>query len=423
MWATVFVTHRDLRSFVKACLERSHPAPLDVTVDAGEVARACPGCTCDRDNRRRLLPNEMSPCEWHFQFESLVEPKHSDRIRGLAIDLDGGWTPVKRERLALGSCQFFTSSFPRLATLRWTNEETDHANYLFTTPPFPPTLRSLTYVGTWSTFFASVNNLTSFVFESDCGPGGTSVEAVRLFMLNNQSLESLEFKYVDFEGDPKGPPVHLPNLKSLSIGIAYKELSTIIRVPALSRLSSLRISSQQHGSLYTLHATGDGITFFAKCLAREFTETWEDFTGYARPTIHHVRLEDGPEVDSCGDHVTLLSLLSDVHTLEIGDCYFPFWYPGFMCDLKQLGPQLKIIRFAISDELEPFKGSNEYGDWGGFFLDRIEELVKYRFEQGRPFSAVERMVVNRSERTNRQEDYVWRCFYGSHELSQYVRPA
>lgn len=422
VWSTVFVTQRDCRSFVEACLERSHPAPLDVTVDAGEVVRAYPGCTCDKDNRKRLLPNEMDPCEWHFQFESLAEPKYSNRIHTLDMDLDGEWIPAeKMEQFALGSCRFFTSSFPQLVTLRWKNEKTDHANYLFPTLPSPLTLRSLTYVGAWSTFFAPVNNLTSFVFESSCGPDGTSVEAIRLFVSNNPSLESLEFKYVDFEGDPGGPPVHLLNLKSLNIGIPYKELSTIIRVPALNRLSSLRISLQHNPYTYMLRATGDGIAFSARCLPHQFGETWEDFTGYARPAIHHIRLEDGLN-GNCGERIPLLPLLSDVHTLEIGKGCFPFWYHGFLDDLKQLGPQLKVIRFGISGELEPFRGSSEYEVCGGLFLDRIEELVKYRFGQGHPFSVIERMVAGGSEQTNRQEDYVWRCFYGSRRLSQYVRP-
>ena len=393
-------------------------------MDAAEMQLACTGCTCDKDNRRRLLPNERTRCEWHFQFESLAEPKHSNRIRTLDIDLDGRWVPeAEREQLALGSCRFFTSSFPRLATLRWQNEKTDYADYLFSTPPFPPTLRSLTYAGAWGTLIAPVNNLTSFVFDSDCGPKGTDVEAVRLFMLNNRSLESLELKYVDFEGSSRGPPVHLPNLKSLTVGFPYKELSIIIRVPALHRLSSLRISSQRDTFLYMLYATGDCITFSAQFLPRGFAETWEGFTGYARPAIHHVRLDDGPEVDDCGDDtITLLSLLSDVRALEIGNGYFPSWYNGFSDDLKQLGPQLKIIRFAVSDELEPFKGSEKYDILGGRFLDKIEELVKYRFEQGRPLSVIERMSVGGSEQINRQQDYVWRCFYGSRRLSQYVRP-
>jgi len=422
VWSTIFVTQKDHRSFVEVCLQRSHPASLDVTMDAADMAWTRPGCTCDKDDRGRLLPDERNPCEWHFQFESLAEPKHSNRIRTLDINFDGGWIPATEgARVALGSCRFFTLSFPRLATLRWENESTKYANHLFSTTPFPPTLRSLTYVGAWSSFIMPVNNLTSFIFESDCGLEGISVELVRLFVLNNRSLESLEFKFADFDGDSEGPPVHLLNLKSLSIGLAYRELSTIIRVPAFRRLSSLRISSLDSIS-YTLDATGDGIAFSAKCFASDFAGTWEDFTGYARPAIHHIRLDDGPVVD--GDHdITFVSVLLDAHTLETGNTYFPFWYDGFFLDdLKKLGPQFKTIRFAVPEELEPFEESDEYEGCGGFFLDKIEELVKYRFEQGRPFSVVERMVVGGSERTNRQEDYVWRSFYGSRKLSRYVRP-
>ena len=49
-----------------------------------------------------------------------------------------GWTPVKRERLTLGSYRFLTSSFPRLTTLRWKNAEVDYVDQLFTILPFPP---------------------------------------------------------------------------------------------------------------------------------------------------------------------------------------------------------------------------------------------------------------------------------------------
>jgi len=424
VWSTVFVTQNDCRSFIEACLRRSHPVPLDVTVDASEVARTRSGCTCGKDSRRRLFPNESIPCEWHFQFESLAEPKYSSRIHTLNIDFDGGFVPyAESEWLALGSCRFFTSLFPRLATIKWENQETEHANYLFTIPPFPPTLRSLTYVGAWGNFIAPVSNLTSFVFDSGCSSKGTSVEAVRLFLLNNQSLESLDLKYVDFEGDSKGSPVHLPNLKSLVACYPAERLSTIIRVPPFCRLSSLRISSSQDTTC-SLYATGDGITFSAECFARNFAETWGGLTGYARPTIRHIRLEGGRGVGDCGDYgIMFVSVLSDAHTLEIGNGYFPFWYDRFLDDLKHLGPQLKVIRFAISDKLEPFKRSDEYEACGGFLLDQIEELVKYRFERGRPFSTVERMVVGGSEWANRQQDYVWRCFYGSRKLCQYVRPA
>ena len=242
-----------------------------------------------------LLPNESDPCEWHFQFEPLAETKHSGRIRTLDISFDNDWVPlVERARYPLGSCRFFTSSFPRLATLTWKNKETNHADYLFTTSPFVPTLRSLTYVGAWSNLIAQVNNLTSFVFENESGL--TNTEAVRLFMLNNRSLESLSLQIDTIEGGSKGPPVHLSNLKSLTIGAPVKKLSTIFRVPALRRLSSLRISTDSEADIYTLSATGDEITLTAKCYPRDFAETWEDLTGEAKPLIRHIRLyDDEPE--------------------------------------------------------------------------------------------------------------------------------
>jgi hypothetical protein len=60
-------------------------------------------------------------------------------------------------------------------------------------------------------------------------------------MRNNRSLESLYLKWIDFEGESKGPPVQLLNLKSFSVGLGapIKKLSTIILVPAFRALSSL----------------------------------------------------------------------------------------------------------------------------------------------------------------------------------------
>ena len=250
VWSAVYITKEDRRSFIETCLERSHPVALEVTVEAGRLGRTNPGCTCDEGGK--LMPNEKNPCEWHFQFEPLAETKHSDRIRALDINFDGEWVhPLGRTRLALGSCRFFTSSFPRLVTLTWKNEVTNHTDHLFAHPPFVPTLRSLTYMGGWSSLIAQVNNLTSFVFDSDSRPWGTGTETFRLFIRNNRSLESLYLKWVDFEGDPKGPPVQLLNLKSLSVGLPVKKLSTIIRVPAFQRLSSIQISSEE-AEIYTI---------------------------------------------------------------------------------------------------------------------------------------------------------------------------
>jgi len=190
---------------------------------------------------------------------------------------------------------------------------------------------------------------------------------------------------------------------------------------ALRCLSSLRIGSDDP-DYYTLHATGDGITLSVGCFPSVLAETWENITGCAKPTIRHVHLDDsGPWVEPYGGGVTFVSLLLDAHTLEIGDGYFPFWYDGFLDDLKQLGPQLKIIRFAISEELEPFPEDDD-SLWDGELLDSIEDLVQYRFHQGRPLSAVERMVTNKGERANREQDFIWRCFYNDREICKYVQP-
>ena len=408
------------------CLERSYPAALDVTVEAGRIGWIHEGCTCDKGGRGRLMPNEKNPCAWHFQFELLAKTKHSNRIRTLDINFDGEWTPsTERARFALGSCRFFTASFPQLITLTWKNEDTNHADHLFADPPFVASLRSLTYVGGWSSLISQVRNLTSFVFDSESRPWGTGTEAFRSFMRNNRSLESLYLKWIDFEGDAKGPPVQLLNLRSLSVGPSppIKKLSTIILVPAFQRLSSLRISSAD-AEAYTISATGDDITLTAECSPRDFAETWEDLTGYAKPVIRHVRLYDGSEcVDHCGsDYTTVILLMMDAQTLEVGCNYLMGWYDGFWEDMKQLGPQLKTIRFEVSGDMDPCPNDGcMHEDWDVELWENIEDLVKYRSDQGRPFSTVERLVVSESERENRLQAYVWRCFYGSRNVSQYVR--
>jgi len=428
LWSAVFIAQRDRRSFVEACLERSRPVALDVTLDARRSSWVQPGCTCDRGGRGSLLPNEFDPCERHFQLESLAEAKHSNRIRALDIDFDGISLPpmkktegVEKVRLALGSCRFFALFFPQLTTLSWTNMDTEHANYLFSTSPFTPPLRSLTYIGPWDGLVVGVNNLTSFEYTGDWSDK-IRVEDFRSFLLNNCSLESLGLECVNFEGDLVGPPVPLPNLKSLSVGLTENKLSAIIRVPGFQRLSSLRVEPED-AEFYALSATGDGIAFSAKCSPGEIAETWDVFTGSTRPTIRHIHLCGFGPVVSYGDNdeVAFASMLSDVHTLELGVGYFPYWYDAFLDDLKQLGSQLKIIRLEIPEGLEPFPGDVDL--WQDVeLLDSIEDLVQDRFLQGRPLSVVERMVTSGSERVNREQDFAWRCLYDGRKLSRFITP-
>jgi hypothetical protein len=375
-----------------------------------------------------LRPNEKIPCEWHFAFEPLATLEHSKRIRTLDIDFRGTYnldSHARGEIFALEGCRFFSLSFPQLTSLTWNGAGKIYAKHIFSSSPFTPTLRSLSFEGPLDGSFTRVNNLTSFTFVNHEAIG-PSVEAFRLFMLNNQSLESLSLDIIIFEGDAMGPPVDLPNLKSFRVRPNRGILSAIIHVPAIQRLSSLRISLVRTGRL-VLDATGDTITLSVETVLHKTAGVWQDLTGDARPEIHHVRLNDYPEGDRyyyhCDDGREIIPLLTDACILEVGRGYLPFLYSGFLDDLKQLGPQLKTIRFEVWEEVEPFRErDDEYERRGGSLLDQIEGLVKYRFEQGHPFSAVERMVVSESERSNRLQDHIWRRFYDSRNLGRYVRP-
>ena len=426
MWSTIFATQQDSRGFVEMCVERSQATALDVTVDAYLWGRTRPGCSCDRDERKRLLPNERNPCEWHFAFEALAIPEHSKRIRTLDVGFRRSYYGTTVE-LVLGSCRFFGSSFPQLATLGWDAGFTEHSKYTFSRSLFTPTIRSLSFNGYWGDFFTQANNLTSLTL-AGCRYG-IDAEAFRMFMLSNQSLESLSLDIYHFKGDLNGPPVILPNLKSFTLQFSPEFVSKIVRVPALQHLSSLEVSLEGivDDMEVILTATVDDFTILVKTDLRDVIGIWEGLTRDARPTIRHVRFckySEGEDYDWESDFngSAVIPLLVDAHTLEIGRGYLLSWYHGFLDDLKQLGPQLKTIRFEIPEGMGPPKDSSDvYERHGGKLLDQIEELVKYRFEHGRPFSVVERMMVGETGRVRRQQDSVWRCFYGDRGLGQYVQ--
>ena len=324
--------------------------------------------------------------------------------------------------LALGSCRFFHLPPLQLVNLKWNNMYTVYANNLFSAQPFPPTLRSLSFNGSWHDQLPKVNNLTSLTLSGY--HEGTSAETFRRVMLNNPFLETLSVRWINFKHDSNGPPVDLLNIKSFSIASPHWILPTLIRVPALRRISSLLLSpTDLRLAGFKFYATGDGIEFTARSDLHTFTEIWEDFTKDARPSIRHVRIEDPEKLVAGWDEgsAVFTVFLRDAHTLEVGSICSRCWCSDFWGYLKLLGPQLKTIRFEIPEETEPFRGSEEYWDWGGGWLDAIEDLVVYRFENGRPFSSVERMVVSDGETANRQQEFVWRWFYNDRRLDRYVQ--
>lgn len=423
VWATIFATQADRRSFVEMCLERSYPAPLDVTVDARYSGPEHASCVCDWDKRSRRLPSEVDPCKWHFVFEPLAEKRHSERIHALEILLDDTLrTSENRVPLALEGCRFFDLPSLPLTSLKWIDKNTQYANYLFSVSPFLPTLRSISFRGSCYDQLTKLSNLTSFTLKEPCL--GISAEMFRTFMLNNQSLEMLSLDYVEFEGGSNGPPAHLPNLKSFNVYFSEVNLSTLFRIPALQGLSFLLISTDEDRGCwdYTYRATGEGIEFAFKGSPPVIAKAWRDITGYVNPTIKHIRLENPDEVRLDEDEDPAVALFADgVHTLEIGSGYLTQLSSDFLRSLEQLGPQLKTIRFEIPEETEPFGGPIHEHGWGSDLLDNIVDLVVYRFEHGRPLSSVERMVVSESERINRQQSFVWRSFYDDRSLYQHVQ--
>ena len=410
------------------CLGRSRTTTLDVTVNASERGLADPRCTCGKDKRKRLVPNERNPCGRHFVFESLATPVHSNRIHTLNIDFHFPRNlPPSEEttELSLGSCRFFDLSFPQLTNLGWDGPSSKYPIHLFTNLPFTPTVRYLSFAGSWDGLFAQVKNLTSLAFANY--DDRVCVETFRLLLLNNRSLQSLSLDIVPFDGNTRGPPVDLLNLHSFRVGFCPSVLSTIIRVPAIRHLSSIRTSyGRAVDETIRLLATGGGIALDVVTFLHDMPEVWEDIVGYARPTIRHVHLRGFPEGSSDAsviDGRAVFPLLADAHTLEVGRGYLMHWYGDFLGDLMQLGPDLKTTRFEVWEEMDPLVERSD-GDemYGHDLLDGIEELVRYRFENHRPFSVVERMVVSESEQNNRQQGYVWRCFYNDRKLGQYVRP-
>ena len=204
-----------------------------------------------------------------------------------------------------------------------------------------------------------LNKLTSVAFEYL--RGNINAESFRTFLLNNPSLEMFSMRSITFEEDPKGPPAILSNLRSLSVcHLSQKILSTLLRAPALQRLSSLSIFPSGGGrGPFTFCAAGEGIVLTIEQFFVRVEGTWKDLTGYANPTIRHVIFKNPHEYNlnngRFGDRNAVLLLLTDAETLEVDRGYAPEFYPGFWKDLRELGPQLRTIRLEGLGEIKPLR--------------------------------------------------------------------
>ena len=413
MWTTIFVTHRDRRSFVETCLERSNALSIEVTVDAGDKHRVPRGCSCKQNRFERLLPNEESPCEWHFVSDLLAHPNNSKRIRVLHTNSSSRThSPV----LKLGASRFFSTAFPRLDTLTWDDDGMVCDNGL-PAPHFPPNSRTRIFQERWDRTLSRVENLTSFTISSIVW--WLDAEKLRQILSKNRSLASLGV-FINIKGETEGPPVDLLNLKSLTVDCPVEGLSSVFRVPAFKRLSTLRISMEEEfAHSRTLRATGDQITLVANSRPSDIQENWESLTGYAQPVIRHVSVYDespGSTIPHCTYESMGIGLMASARTVEIGLVYSGSRDDGFWEGLKHLGRGLKTMRFEIPGTLEPCgESSDDRSVW-----DKIAELVETRYKDGRPLSTLERMVVTKDEKANRLQDRAWEAFLEDRGIRSYL---
>ena len=457
-WTTIFATSQDRRGFVEMCLECSQGQPLEVTVDVNDKLWVPSGCGCKNNGYGKLLPNEQSPCEWHFSFELLAQPSVSERIRVLRITSSSqvhipscisesriemlridfpsllthpsiserippnySWSPV----LDLNKCRFFRSTFQQLATLIWKDDATDYSRLLFSTPGSLPELKSIAFNGRWqkSLPLSQIKNLTSSTIKSNLYT--LTADEFRSFLSNNLSLVSLEVSAV-IRGQTDGDPVVLPNLKSLSVDCDPKALSSILQVPAFQHFSTLRVSLENgRDDLYTLRAAGEDVLLCAKSKALKVREDWQHLTGHSKPTIRRVcvyddRLEVLPSPNNSCTEIT--ALMENAHTVHIGLTYSGGWDSRFWDELKLLG-ELSVIRFEVSEEMipygEPLDPDDDLSDLD-LLWDRIADLAEHRFKERRPLRAVERMVVSKDGEIDRLQDVLWRRFFDGKNIKNYL---
>jgi hypothetical protein len=235
-------------------------------------------------------------------------------------------------KLALGACRFFSLSFPQLTSLGWADPGADDVGYIFSNSPFTPTLRSLSLSGYWDGVLAQLNNLTSFTLVrttmiiSARRPFGCSCRTI------NPSSHSRWTSSVS-RMTQRVPLLIFSTSSRSAFSSCSHILSTIIRVPALQRLSSLRITLD--GSVRDLYwvPLGMGSPSRSKppyVIPREPGRTLLDTHG---PAIRHVRFCDYPETpesygSDSGERV-VIPLLADAHTLEVGLTICRSFTPAF----------------------------------------------------------------------------------------------
>ena len=409
-------------------------------------------CTCHKDAQSRLIPNKTKPCERHFVFESLAEKTHSKRIRTLNIEYFNELRVFHGSgvSLALGGCRFFGLYCPELTNLNWFDRGLLDPKFLLPRPFFSPKLRSLSFrghsghdqlvnIGDPTSFLRrsrhnqlmKISNLTSFTFAGL--DQEISTNSFWTIILKNKSLETLSLDRIKFKGNLDQQPVTLGEIRSFSLHQTSSEsvttLSTLIHIPAFQHISSLYISPKEDGKVSCwplLRATGQDITFTVDGDPDDVVAAWEGLVGYLRPTIQCNCYESPGHFCNNGLQVgtseIILTLFTDAHTLNISCAHsclsFSCLYPDFWDNLKKLGPELTTIQVEIPKQSQWKASECGCDPKSERLIVAIEDLVRYRFEHGQPFSSVKSMV-SESDKVNTEQELIWREFLD--RLDQYVQ--
>ena len=440
LWSSNFVKN-DHKDFVAACLERSREVPLAVCLDLKHSDYDhYPDCTCIRkDWSSGTWVNERHPCRYHTTIRPLLDDVHLKRVHTLDVHLtlldeNGEDDPDEGFRNALNDLGLLVLPLPVLESLSF---RVDHAfddvethlefpKGLFFWGFSPPTeLRHLTLHGCYGGPIPTIRNLTSFklagVLDS-FGPIVLDQDTFLPFISGNPSLVSLSLSHCSFPDRAelsRVAPIQLPELKSLRL-IGIEELSSfsgLVHVPALKRLSSLRISTRRdpinsYADILVRAESGDGFQLsYDAPNCREMASGWLGVTDDADPSPAFVcferqelgRLREG------GVGASPLVLFSGASVLEISASFASPWYRDFWGDLGKVGPQLTTLRLEVVEGMEPGVATS------------AEKFVRARFNGGTPLTKLERMTFeDMSEEDEEKAKQLWEEFRASLSIDQYL---
>ena len=379
--------------------------------------------------------DEDNPCRHHTTIRPLLDADHPQRVRNLDVHFEilnkSNQGPYQDFEDALHDFKFFTFPLPSLENLSFSVE---HELAIYTYLKFPKDLfcwaiqppaelRHLSLRGCYGDPIQAVRNLTSF--ELVGSKGADAIELTQSsflpFISGNTSLVSLTLSRCDFPDPEKSSlvtPVKLLKLKTLRLKDVYgfSALTSLVQIPALKTLSSLRLTAQRHLLSYyeivyfqVRAESDDGFQLFYDTPANELTWDWHDLTRGADTSPALVRFEGQNPKGNFEMKVSPLPLFVNAKVLEIGVSFTDSWYPNFWDDVENIGPQLTTLRLEIVEETAPEVATS------------VKKFVEARLKKGMPLAKLERMEFEgMSEDDEEKAKRLWEEFRAGLDVDQYL---